>query len=217
MDKWPSLKQATGEKERLELASALFAEFQYGPGYPATLTSLLDKVVGEYSKREHEPSVLSLASYLFKTRGIRGAEKDYYNPFHSNLIYVIEEGRGNPLSLSCIYILTGRRLGLDIEGCNFPGHFLTRARNEGDTYVVDCFNGGRFLERSDILSMNKGATAQLSDLLDADCPTDVILARMLRNIIHAYRQEDKPENIKLFQNLLHAMHGDDDSDQDKEL
>jgi len=115
---------------------------------------------------------------------------------------VLEEGRGNPLSLSCIYILAGRRVDLDIEGCNFPGHFLVRARNDDETFVVDCFNGGRFLEKTDILSVNKGAASQIKDLLENHCTTETILARMLRNLVHAYRQEDKPKNVALFSELL---------------
>ncbi len=199
---WGSVATVTGEKARIEFAAGLIAEFQYGPGYPATLSVLLDKLTAEYRKREPEPSVLSLASFLFKTRGLRGADKDYYNPFHSNLVYVIEEGRGNPLSLSCVYILVGHRVGLDIEGCNFPGHFLAQARTDNETFVVDCFNGGRFLEKADILDVNRGAATQLRDLLMNPCPPNTIITRMLRNLVHAYRQEDKPENVSLLTDLL---------------
>lgn len=201
-DRWLEVLPITDEKHKLEHAAGLIAEFQYGPGYPAKLSPLLDRIASEYRKREAEPSVLSLASYLFKTRGLRGAESDYYNPFHSNVVYVIEEGRGNPLSLSCIYILVGWRLGLDIEGCNFPGHFLTRARTRDETFVVDCFNGGRFLEQADMFSVNKAAAEQLRGLLETTCPTQTILSRMIRNLVHAYRQEDKPENVRLFSDIL---------------
>ena len=214
-DHWTSVGEAKGEKEQLEQAAGLIAQFQYGPGYPVTLSDLLGKVTHEFLKRDPAPTVLSLASYLFKTRGLRGAESDYYNPFHSNLVYVLEEGRGNPLSLSCIYMLIGWRVGLDIEGCNFPGHFLTRARNDRETFVVDCFNGGRFLEKADILSVNKGAAAQLRSLLEGPCPTATILARMLRNLIHAYRQEDKPEHVTLFSELLQPYRTSNDSRDDE--
>ena len=213
---WMSLGTVRGEKERLESAAGLIAEFQYGPGYPVKLCGLLDKLALDYRKRESEPSVLSLASFLFKTRGLRGADKDYYNPFHSNLVYVIEEGRGNPLSLSCVYMLVGHRLDLHIDGCNFPGHFLAQARTDDETFVVDCFNGGRFLEKTDIMSINRGATAQLRELLDTPCPANTMIARMLRNLVHAYRQEDKPENVRLFSEMLHAFAPGSSSHDDSE-
>ncbi|PIE22372.1 MAG: hypothetical protein CSA62_12755 [Planctomycetota bacterium] len=39
-------------------------------------------------------------------------------------------------------MLVGARLGLDINGCNFPGHFLDWIYYEGQIVLVDCFRGG---------------------------------------------------------------------------
>ena len=185
---------------------SLLAEFQYGPGYPARLSPLLDRLSENFRRNVSHADPLALASFLFKTRGLSGAEKDYHNPFHSNLVYVIEEGRGIPLSLAAIYMLVGSRLGLDIGGINFPGHFLARARHQGNLYVVDCFNGGRFLREQDLALYNRGAAGTIADLINAPCPAETIVARSLRNLNHAYRQEDQPENAALMEELLHGMH-----------
>jgi regulator of sirC expression with transglutaminase-like and TPR domain len=207
---WPSWKAATDDHDRLEIAMRLLAEFQYGPGYPAHLSDLLDKLAEDHRKRFADPDALTLASYLFKTRGLAGAEKDYHNPFHSNLVYVIEEGRGIPLSLASIYILVGGRLSMDIRGINFPGHFLTRVSHEGTVYVVDCFNGGRFLEEHDLAAYNRGVAGQISELINAPCPAETIIARCLRNLTHAYRQDDQPENAALMSELQQTLDSDSD-------
>ncbi|OGU69951.1 MAG: hypothetical protein A3H45_06665 [Ignavibacteria bacterium RIFCSPLOWO2_02_FULL_55_14] len=202
IDHWPSWKEETEDKARLERALALIAEFQYGPGYPSHLTPSLDRLAGEFRKRTSGIDPLALAAFLFKTKGLQGAETDYFNPFHSNLVYVLEEGHGNPLSLTAIYMLVGHRFGLEIEGCNFPGHFLARTRFAEKTFVVDCYNGGRFLDKNDLVSVNKGPAMRIGELLEADCPAEKIIARSLNNLVHAYRQEDQPENVDLMQRLL---------------
>ena len=210
---WHLWKESVEDQTRLEQAMSLLAEFQYGPGYPASLTALLNKLEEDYRRRTADLDPLSLASYLFKTRGLVGAEKDYHNPFHSNLVYVIEVGRGIPLSLATIFILVGGRLQMDIRGINFPGHFLARACHHGTVYVVDCFNGGRFLQEHDLAAYNRGAASQIAGLIDASCPAETIIARCLRNLNHSYRQEDQPENAALMAELLQTVAPDADDTQ----
>jgi hypothetical protein len=63
---------------------------------------------------------------------------------------VLDTGLGNPISLCCLYRLLGQRFGLEIEGCNFPGHFLSRVTYRDKTWLVDCFNRGRFMLAADV-------------------------------------------------------------------
>ncbi len=184
------------------MAMALIAEFQYGPGYPARLSPLLDELAASSPPEGGTSDPLALASFLFKTRRLTGAEKDYHNPFHSNLVYVIEEGRGIPLSLVSIYILVAGRLGLTVRGINFPGHFLARAEHDGQVYVVDCFNSGRFLRDRELMMVQRGVSTTMEELLNAPCSAETIVGRCLRNLQHAYRQEDQPENAGLMAELM---------------
>jgi regulator of sirC expression with transglutaminase-like and TPR domain len=202
---WPQWRAEETDHARLEGAMALVAEFQYGPGYPARLTPLLDQLADAFAQRVSHPDPLALASYLFKTKGLKGAEKDYHNPFHSNLVYVIEEGRGIPLSLVSVYILVAGRLGLKVRGVNFPGHFLARAEHDGRIYVVDAFNSGRFLRDRDLMMVQRGASTAMQSILEAPCTAETIIARCLRNLQHAYRQEDQPENAALMAELHRSI------------
>lgn len=210
---WPQWRSEPTDHARLERAMALVAEFQYGPGYPTRLNPLLDQLADGFSRHAPQPDPLALASYLFKTKGLKGTEKDYHNPFHSNLVYVIEEGRGIPLSLVSVYILVAGRLGLTVRGINFPGHFLARAEYDGRVYVVDAFNSGRFLRDRDLMLVQRGASTTMQSILEAPCPAETIIARCLRNLQHAYRQEDQPENAALM-GELHRSTPADPSDED---
>ncbi|MCU0452277.1 MAG: hypothetical protein MUE68_01330 [Bacteroidetes bacterium] len=202
---WPLWQAAPTDHARLERSMALIAEFQYGPGYPARLTPLLDRLAESFQHDVAAQDPLALASYLFKTKGLQGAEKDYHNPFHSNLVYVIEEGRGIPLSLVSIYILVAGRLGFAVRGINFPGHFLAHTAHQGQVYVVDAFNSGRFLRDRDLMMVQRKVSTTMEGLLNAPCPAETIIARCLRNLQHAYRQEDQPEHAALMDELLRSM------------
>src|SRR5262245_28586919 len=71
-------------------------------------------------------AVAVLAEHLFEACGFRGNQEDYYDPRNSFLNEVLARRTGIPITLAVVLLETGRRLGLDLEGVGFPGHFLVR-------------------------------------------------------------------------------------------
>jgi regulator of sirC expression with transglutaminase-like and TPR domain len=210
---WPTMIAIEGDKARLEQAMTLLAEFQYGRGYPVPLASLLDDLASEFRRTSRKKDPLALAYFLFQTKRLRGAEADYYNVLNSNLIYVIEERRGIPISLACIYILVGHRLGFDVEGINMPGHFLARAVFNKQSFIVDCFNGGRCLTENEAVSWNNNAPVPISELLPLECDSTTIIARAVRNLINAYQQEGQESTVALMTELLQMMDSETEDDE----
>lgn len=82
----------------------------------------------------------ALNRFLFVEQGFSGNRDDYYDPANSYLNRVLDRRRGIPISLSIVYIALARRLGLDVRGVGFPGHFLVKHLGERET-VVDPFFG----------------------------------------------------------------------------
>lgn len=184
-----------GEIEKLERAHQLLAQFQLGRLYPARLRTLLDALADEYDARYTERDALLLAEFLFQGYALRGVEQDdYYNPLNSNLVYVIEQRRGIPISLACIYILVGERLGLKVEGLNFPGHFLALARHRRKEVVVDCYNEGAVVDMKSLATLT--ATEKTLSREDMRCDTAMIMARVLRNLAFAYEQAGAADNAR---------------------
>ncbi|HQR38218.1 MAG TPA: transglutaminase-like domain-containing protein [Blastocatellia bacterium] len=127
----------------------------------------------------------ALDATLFDEHGLHGNATDYFDPRNSFLNDVLETRSGIPISLAVIYIETGRRLGLQLEGIGFPGHFLVGHFANHDVEFIDCFNRGARLGRSDcvdLLVANGGS----ADLFDESCLEPVthrqILLRMLANL-----------------------------------
>lgn len=201
---WMSWSVKKSTKEQLEEALSVLAEFQLGRLYPATLRLSLDRLTDEYDARYTVRDALDLAEFLFRGYGLRGvAQEEYYDPFNSNLVHVIETRQGIPISLACIYILVGERLGLKIEGCNFPGHFLAVASTRKEKVIVDCFNGGMFLDTESLASIHSEITRE--DILRMQCNAHVIIARVLRNLINAYQQAGEEANVTTMSELLDRL------------
>lgn len=135
-----------------------------------------------------------LANFLFEAERFQGNRSDYYDPRNSDLAWSIAEGCSNPIGLCLIFILTARRLDLEVEGVNFPGHFLTRIFEEGHPLIIDCFDHGRLHLQSTLLESGSELTRQQRTSLRDTAGPGVILSRMLNNLSaaleHAGRKED---------------------------
>src|SRR6516162_5689934 len=70
--------------------------------------------------------IQSLSEFLFTGKGFGGNRDHFGDPRNSFLNEVLERRLGIPISLSVLYLEVGRRLGLPLQGVNFPGHFLVK-------------------------------------------------------------------------------------------
>jgi regulator of sirC expression with transglutaminase-like and TPR domain len=133
----------------------------------------------------------AINQYLFHELGFAPDVENYYDPRNSFLNDVLERRRGIPLSLSIVYIAVGRRVGLDLRGVSFPGHFLVKCPVDGGVVVLDPYHGGLSLSLEDLqdrLREVRGgevSRAIVSELLVSAPPREV-LVRMLRNLKAIY-------------------------------
>lgn len=189
---WPRWGAAGGRTAQIEAAMSLIARFQLGVDFPFSLRELLDGVAAEAAASRRRRSAFGLAEFLFEDYGLSGNRDDFYNPLNSNLISVLLSKRGIPLSLVTIYVLVGHRLGLDIEGCNVPRHFLARAIHDGRIVLIDCFDRGRVVEAEKLIGRASLNQRQLQVLRGGASALRTI-QRVLHNLNHAYRHAGEPD------------------------
>ncbi|HVB38843.1 MAG TPA: transglutaminase-like domain-containing protein, partial [Vicinamibacterales bacterium] len=112
--------------------------------------------------------------YLFAEEGFAGNREQYEDPRNSCLNDVLDRRTGIPISLAVIYLEVGRRAGVRVEGVNFPGHFLLRARGASpEAYghrplIIDAFDRGALLSEGDcrdLLRRQAGEEAPFSTRL----------------------------------------------------
>lgn len=112
--------------------------------YLARLDQLAEEVKDRLDQ-EGAPLVVlqELLQNVYERRGFHGNREAYYDPRNSFLSDVLDRRRGIPLTLGIVLLEVGWRLGLPLEGVNFPGHFLVRFRGESLALLVDPFDNGR--------------------------------------------------------------------------
>jgi len=163
-----------------------------------------------------EEWVLALNQFLFDDLGYSGNAGNYYDPRNSFLNEVLERRTGIPITLSVLYLEIGRRIGLELEGVSFPGHFLVRLRLRGAMLVLDPFSGGEALSEADLRErlqrvIPEGAAGGVPvDALPLDpflepAGKRQILARLLRNLKGIYRDADKPQRLLEVLNRMLAV------------
>jgi regulator of sirC expression with transglutaminase-like and TPR domain len=141
-------------------------------------------------------SLNALNQYLFHELGFAADDDNYYDPRNSFLNDVLERRRGIPISLSVLYIDVGRRLGLDLKGVSFPGHFLVKCVLGSGIVVIDPYNAGMSLSLEDLqkrLREYRGgevSRAIVWEMLVAAAPRDIV-GRMLRNLKGIYLKDKR--------------------------
>lgn len=136
------------DEMNLARGALLVAREQY-PQLPVELyLGRLDQLAEEVRDRLDEetapPVVLQeLLATLFERHGFKGNRDAYYDPRNSFLNDVLDRRLGIPLTLGMVLLEVGWRLGLPLEGVNFPHHFLVRYRGDAVDLLIDPFEGGQ--------------------------------------------------------------------------
>lgn len=206
LEGWAAWLKTPDDEERLESALSLVASFQSEFLHQPALPELLDSLAETFRRRFGPADVRTLAEFLFGRDGLRGETENYYDPRNSNLVDVWISRTGIPISLCAFYMLVGRRLDLRIEACNYPEHFLARVRDEGQTWFVDCFHQGRFMDGRLVPELaGRVPLHAMSGVLNASVKATAVVARVLKNLVSAYQQAEEVADANLFTFLLKAL------------
>ena len=132
-----------------------------------------------------QSGVKALNEYLFDELRFTGNRDKYEDPRNSCLNEVLERRTGIPLTLSIVYMEVARRAGLQVDGINFPGHFLVRCpQAHSEQLVIDPFHSGALLSEHNcrlLLQKHVGSEVAFSRSLLAPATRSQILVRMLLN------------------------------------
>ncbi|MFZ4764544.1 MAG: transglutaminase-like domain-containing protein [Roseimicrobium sp.] len=197
---------ATPEAQLEEALGRLSAFLSGWQAQASDLSRKLDRLAEKAQREGMGDHARALASFLFGGRGrqarLRGNGGDYYSAQNSNLLWVLANGVGNPISLACIFLLVGRRLGIRIQGCNFPQHFLARVEDGGELWLVDCFNRGRFMLAQDVAKHHPAMNPAVEEVIYQAAAVEAIIARVLRNLDDAFVRSDNLSQRKVVRRLL---------------
>ena len=183
-------------EEDINLAEAalLYAKVEYPDLDIEKYLRRIDLIAEEINKnlsRGNDPNYLitEINRYLFSVAGFRGNREDYYDPKNSFLNDVLDRKKGMPIMLSVLYMEIANRLGLNLKGVGFPGHFIVKFEGSRELILIDPFNDGRILTESDcqkILDRIYLEKLHFRPEMLKSASKKEILTRMLTNLKNIY-------------------------------
>lgn len=154
----------------------------------------LDEMAADLKPRlspEESPErlVVEVNSYLFGDEAFHGNVTNYHDPRNSYLNDVLDRRTGIPITLSLLYIELGRRVHLNFEGVGMPGHFLVRCPKTDQDLLIDPFNQGAVLTRTDCAERLRelyGNSLKFTPALLRPASKREIVTRLLANLKGCY-------------------------------
>ena len=154
--------------------------------------------------------------FIFDVHGFSGNTAGFHNHQNSVLKDVLETRKGNPLSLSILYILIAQQLDLPIYGVNLPRHFVvayldpyqltTPIEDSPVLFYINPFSKGEVFGPEELTEFLTKVGVKESEKHFKPCDTKSILKRMLNNLIHSYSKSGElqkaSEVTKLYNTLI---------------
>ena len=167
---------------------------------------MLDGLAADAPPVQAPPEVMS---YVFGDLGFAPNASNYYSMSNSMLYKVLENRRGNPISLAIVAIEIGKRVGVEMVPVGMPAHFLigyaAQPGGQPDRWF-DPFAAGRELRAEDARSIFDAITpaeSEFSALMLRETPLPFVAGRILANIKNAaVRSGDIPAFIAATELIL---------------
>ena len=197
------------QSQRYELESGWFLlDKTVFPTMDASVVSLTLDSLADRSRElmvppmevKHQCAIINRV--LFHENSFRGAGKNFENPNNSFIHKVLETKTGLPITLSLIYILIARRLGLELEPIGLPGRFMVGCFSERVPFYIDVWAGGRFIELEEMSSYLGLSSDECSGSVLLPVTIGETLARACRNLAHHYALWGKKKEAEMFQDFV---------------
>ena len=142
------LKQAIADND--VLTASLLVATKLDCGDQLDVDSYLERIAAwaQQAKIEgyvfptNEAAFKRLIKYFYVDLAFSDNQKDYFSCQYSLLNQVMDYRTGIPVSLAIVFQSVASKLGFDVQGVNFPGHFLLRYQvNPERTLYLDPCNG----------------------------------------------------------------------------
>ena len=136
---------------------------------------------------------------LFEVHGYKGNVRNFHAPQNSFISDVLNNKKGNPLSLSLLYLIIAQKCKVPIKGVNLPKHFVIAYTHEelygGDPvkFYINPFSQGTILSRQDLERFVKKEKLELKTKFFSPCGNRAIIKRLLINLLHSYSIQGNKE------------------------
>ncbi len=150
-------------------------------------------------------------SVLFGKLKFGPNSKNFHSPGNSLINVVLETHKGNPITLSVIYLLVAQKLKLPIYGVNLPNLFILTYKDDKNTqFYINSFNRGLIFSKQDIENYINELHMTPQPSFFEPCENIEIIQRALRNLIMSFEkmgEHAKADEVKVL--LIEISDGGD--------
>lgn len=209
-------------QKRLLEGAILIARYQYADLKEEDIYAFIDKLKQDIWLELNDnltalEKVNVFNRIFFDLYGFRGNQKNFFSPRNSFINNVIESRKGNPLSLSILYIELAKRLNLPIYGVDLPQLFVlvyTRLPKEYLSeeidkedllFYINPFNRGKLFSYGKIKEFLAELKIEEHPRCFLPCRETTIVNRMINNLIFTYHKSgnlEKVEELKILQGVF---------------
>lgn len=162
---------------------------------------------------------------LFGVHVFTGNRTNYHAPQNSYLSDMTETKKGNPLSLSALYLIIAQKLDLPVFGVNLPNHFilayvdfpmfsknhipilLAEKEHLKVLFYINPFSKGTALSRQEVENFIKQLKLKPKGEYFQPCDNITIVRRMINNLINSYQKLGYPDKVEELKKLSEAVGG----------
>ena len=158
-------------------------------------------------KKDMHPidQVKAMNGMFFGKMGFGANTKNFHDPANSMIFDVLQNRKGNPITLCVIYLLIGQKLQLPVFGVNLPNLFILTYKSEQVQFYINVFNRGLIFSKDDISKYVEQLKLEPEDKYFGACSNQEIILRVMRNMLVSFRKLKNEEKIKQITALL-AVH-----------
>jgi regulator of sirC expression with transglutaminase-like and TPR domain len=159
---------------------------------------------------------------LFNVHNFSNNTHDYHAPQNFYINNILESKKGNPVSLSLIYLILAQELNIPIYGVNIPQHFvlcykdvhqLMRVKTKRDEemiaqgilFYINPFNRGAVFGKKQLEIYLKKMNLEPKREYYQPCSNIEIIKRLLRNLVFSYKKLGYTEKENEIQKLLDVL------------
>jgi regulator of sirC expression with transglutaminase-like and TPR domain len=159
---------------------------------------------------------------LFEVHNFSGNTQNYHAPQNSYINNVLESKKGNPLSLSLIYLIIAQDLKIPIFGVNLPEHFVlcykdihqlltvkTKRDEEmiakGILFYINPFSRGAVFGKGQLDIYLKKMNLTIKPSHYQPCSNLEMIKRLLRNLVFSYKKLGYLEKQHELEKILMAI------------
>jgi regulator of sirC expression with transglutaminase-like and TPR domain len=212
---------APGNQDLLE-GALIMARYQYPDLDEEKIRKLFDQIRQDvWLELNNNLTALEkvrvLNHILFEVHGFSGNTTNYHAPQNSYLNNVLESRKGNPLSLSIVYLIVARDLGIPIHGVNLPEHFVLAYLDNHENYPVERenidtvlfyinpFSKGTVFSKKEIDAFLRQLKLDPEERFYMPCSNLDIIRRLLNNLIQSYEKLGYPSKTGELKELLKSL------------